>query len=278
MFDAAGLRGTMNANLDRSGGSSGIVLSMPSPTSDASSRPGKAFRPRFRLATLLVFVTLAAVGSWYWWRRPFEVEHEGLNGEVVREVETVRRLWGGKTIRSGPVVGYDNRGRKIAESHYREGVLHGRSTTWFGDGRIREEGEYADGKKEGPWIRYSRQRAKSVASWSQGVPDDIWEWYDVMGKRRYEARFASGRLVVPLPQEFEGGLAQCLMDGRIGDANVVLMLLSPSEMEFVETPLKDAIDYLAKKHETGIVLDAKPPVWSGVRAIPGRLWPRETEG
>ena len=192
---------------------------------------------------------------------------------IVREVETVRRLWGGKTIRVGPVVGYDEDGRKTVESHYREGVLHGPSATWFRDGHVREQGEYLAGKKDGPWVRYSQQveheplrivLAKTVAVWKSGVPDGRWEWFDAQGKSLYTVRFANGLLIGPLPDAFDRGLAQRLVDGQIDDPNLQLTLLSPCSIEFVETPLKDAIDFLAERHETPIRLDAKSIEEGGV--------------
>lgn len=291
-----------------------------------------SWRPRFGLASLLALVTLAAIGSWYWWRRPFEVERKGLDRSlgmereilwavwppdfpevdsfadpffvgppssrklpaetsgtqqsskqspklferrsvIVREVETVRRLWGGMTIRVGGVIGYDEDGRKIAESHYREGLLHGPSVTWFRDGHIREQGEYLAGKKEGPWVRYFQhvQReplrivlAKTVAVWKSGVPDGSWEWFDAQGKSLYTASFANGRLIGPPPDAFDRGLGQYLVDGKIDDPNLQLTLLSPCSIEFVETPLHDAIVFLAERHETPIRLDAKRIEESGV--------------
>jgi hypothetical protein len=300
---------------------------MPSTTTAESPRPGRAFRPRFRLATLLALVTLAAIGSWYWWRRPFTVERNGLNRRlgserqivwanvpeappadpfapppssrdpfaqvskpqasqgqraqvarsksivVVREVETVRRLWGGKTIRNGRVTGFNEDGKRIELSQYREGTLHGPHVRWFADGSIREQGEYIDGKKNGQWVSYCQQiRAeplaivpvKCVSRWKRGIPDGIWTWHDAAGELRYEARFADGKLLVPFPQEFDSGLAECLKEGRIDDANLVLMLLSPSAVEFVETPLKDATDYLAEKHAVPIILDARSLEEGGV--------------
>ena len=82
-------------------------------STEIQTRLGRSrFRPRFTLAALLALVTVSALGAWYWWRVPFEVE---VPGKGNRTVETVRRVWGGKTMRHGPVREFDKEDRKVAE-------------------------------------------------------------------------------------------------------------------------------------------------------------------
>src|SRR5205809_1134967 len=64
------------------------------------------FRLQFSLASVFVVMTLCAVGTWYWYQRPFAVETKtggfdpfaspGTPGVPWsrREVEYVRRVWG----------------------------------------------------------------------------------------------------------------------------------------------------------------------------------------
>jgi hypothetical protein len=279
------------------------------------------FQPRISLAALLALVTLCSIGSWYWWRLPFVVEHTGLEirtgqeyrivrGEpiedevvpsdpfgppagakayrmpiakrkrtqagsdvarlkrtsqtVVRELETVRRLWDGKTIRQGPLIAFDDAGRKIGESHYREGQLHGLSTTRFSDGHVREQGVYRNGRKDGAWVTFHQSAeynppmirySKAVSSWKDGVPDGAWDWSDTDGKELMKAEFSSGGLMGALSQSADPGLRRRLAEGQIGNREILLKLLTPVNVEFIETPLAEALDYFARQCEISIVLD-----------------------
>jgi hypothetical protein len=84
------------------------------------------FVPRFSLAAALLAMTLCAIGLWYWYRVPFEVEHKISKND--KELESVRRTWGG-TVRHGPrkIV---RQGKVSFVEHYRDGVLHG-TREWF---------------------------------------------------------------------------------------------------------------------------------------------------
>src|SRR5262245_17866738 len=63
------------------------------PTSPAwRSRWPSWLRPRFGLGALLLLVTLCAVGAWYWWRLPFEVERTGLHVWRGLELVIVERM------------------------------------------------------------------------------------------------------------------------------------------------------------------------------------------
>ncbi len=182
---------------------------------------------------------------------------------IVREHETLRRLWGGKTIRHGLVTGFDDEGRKISETEFREGQRHGPSATWFRDGHLREQGEYRNGRKHGSWERYYQQERRNPpqvvyvrerTSWSDGVPDGKWEWFDDSGALTGSASFAAGRLVGPAPPEFDPGLSRRMIDGQLTDPKFVEALMSTAEFQFVETPLKDGIDFLAEKKRFPFIL------------------------
>lgn len=102
----------------------------------------RRFAPRFSLAAALVAMTLCAVGLWYWFRVPFEVEHQISKSR--REVETVRRTWGG-TIRHGPRRVFDGDKLLFAED-YRDGMLHGRWEWFDGTGKSYLTAEFRRGK------------------------------------------------------------------------------------------------------------------------------------
>src|SRR5690348_2711403 len=100
-----------------------------------SDHKSRRFRIQFSLATLFGLMTLAAVGAWYWYQRPFEIETKVAQplgppvaaGWKYREVDTVRRLWGGKTMRHGPLRVYDTKGTLVTLDDYRDGEKHGQS-------------------------------------------------------------------------------------------------------------------------------------------------------
>jgi hypothetical protein len=104
--------------------------------------PRRRFAPRFSLAAALVAMTLCAVGLWYWYRVPFEVAHQ--LGQGRREVETVRRTWGG-TVRHGPRRVYLSDKLYLLEN-YRDGIPHGKWEWLDGGGRAYISAEFRRGK------------------------------------------------------------------------------------------------------------------------------------
>ena len=93
------------------------------------------------------------MGLWYWFRVPFEVEHQV--DKERREVETVRRTWGG-TVRHGPRRIFAGE-RLLFVENYRDGVPHGR---W----------EWLDGK-ERAYITAEFRRGKVVSFQASGECD-----------------------------------------------------------------------------------------------------------
>ena len=206
---------------------------MGNSTEDQTRPAPSRFRPRFTLAALLALVTLSALGAWYWWRVPFEVE---VPGKGNRTVETVRRVWGGKTLRHGPLYEFDKDGHKIAEIHYHEGLLHGTSQRWFTDGHIREQGQHQFGRKHGEWVRFHENRegapthfaySKNISHWENGIPDGKWESIDTQGTTTTSVEFVAGKLVRPLPSAAEEGLASNIADGELADPVLLSKLFSP---------------------------------------------------
>ena len=253
------------------------------------------WRPRFTLGMLLGLVTLCAIGAWYWWRLPYEVEHTGLSiwrgielvvvdapqsagknahpGQarhvknhlqiVTREVESVHRLWGGKTLRHGEVRDGDNEGRVVSRVTYREGVEHGRSVWWYSDGHVREEGEYRLGRRQGTWTTWRQVKeddreairyVRATSSWLDGVPHGVWQWYRPDGTVAYTFKFNHGRLVQPEAPEADQRLAELLTKGAIDDPQLVTKLLQPVELDFAGVPLKDGLQHLINQTSTPIAI------------------------
>lgn len=171
------------------------------------------FVPRFSLAAALLAMTLCAVGLWYWFRVPFEVVHdEDRNSQFrkrsdsYREVETVRRTWGG-TVRHGP--------RRI----------------------------------------YLNDKLFFVENYSDGVPHGTWEWLDGEGQVTITAEFRLGELKsFRASPECDQRLAQLLAEGAIDDPNLVRQLLMSTRVQFVRTPLKDAIQIVKDRSSAPFAL------------------------
>lgn len=76
-------------------------------------------------------------------------------------------------------------GSRERECQYRDGIKHGKETSWFYDGRKKEEGEWRDGKKNGKWTRfsiYTDGQQKSEIEWREGVEISRIQW-DENGNR-----------------------------------------------------------------------------------------------
>jgi hypothetical protein len=169
-------------------------------------------RLQFSLATLFGLMTLSALGVWYWYQRPFEVETKVADpfgppvtaGWTYREVDTVRRLWGGKTMRHGPRRVYDSTGRLTTTENYRNGEKHGQfirytkqgtksseqtfvrgkrhgpSLRWDSSGNLTAEENYADDLRHGPFLdRYPDGTLAIDAKYERGMPTGKWTWSPV---------------------------------------------------------------------------------------------------
>src|SRR5206468_7925690 len=108
---------------------------------------------------VLVLMTLCAVGMWYWYQRPFVVERKRGPAEYAtflprpahssypmvrggREVEYVRRVWGGKTVRHGTRRVFDSAGKLVAVENYRNGQAHGEFAEYYSTGEVKRRDIY----------------------------------------------------------------------------------------------------------------------------------------
>ncbi|HEY2411690.1 MAG TPA: hypothetical protein VGI40_05585 [Pirellulaceae bacterium] len=175
----------------------------------------RRFRLQFSLASVFVLMTLCAIGTWYWYQRPFAVEHN-----IVlpaddpfadtppwsrREVEYVRRVWGGKTRRHGPRREYDNKGTLLSLESYRNGQKHGEfvnynsltaaktslqafvrgqrhgpSQLWNARGDLILDEAYYYGVRHGHHdARHSDGTPAIDAHFNRGIPIRKWSWFPI---------------------------------------------------------------------------------------------------
>ncbi|MCI0358139.1 MAG: hypothetical protein L0211_06635 [Planctomycetaceae bacterium] len=217
-----------------------------------TAAPARArFAPRFSLRLLLIAFTAFAIGFPVWYRWPYqESQPAKLKGSVVT---TWQRQWGGGRLKHGPESTYEN-GKLILRTTYRNGILHGPYEAWQRNG-FREVGQYVEGKKSGQWrLLDPKGRLHRSAEWRDDRLDGLCLIVGAKGKQR-ELLFAQGRLIAADGQKVEDRLGDLAASGAIDDPLMADALTELTDIEFVETPLKDAVQFLAEKHEIPILID-----------------------
>lgn len=85
--------------------------------------------------------------------------------------------------------------RKVSEGEVSEvGALQGHWTEYYGTGEKRAEGEYKDGKKDGPWTFFHREgQVEQKGIYVNGLPQGEWFWFFPSGARHREEHYRKGR-------------------------------------------------------------------------------------
>jgi antitoxin component YwqK of YwqJK toxin-antitoxin module len=129
---------------------------------------------------------------------------------------TGHELWcekdvGGKPMRHGRWTRWhDGTDKRWHEQEYREGKLHGASTSWHENGQKSEEGAYKDDLKDGHFTSWGEDAAKRnegdfragkkhgrwVDFWPNGKPREETEYKDDVQDGRYVSYDESGKRVV----------------------------------------------------------------------------------
>jgi hypothetical protein len=144
---------------------------------------------RFRLRTLLAFLTLCCLGSGgflLWWRAPFTLERMTTesgweHGDSLKaslppagqiaflERSRVYRDAHGEYVKDGPTEIFDSRGRRLRLEHWSHGKLHGPWFDWDMAGKEIARGEYIQGLKHGLWIVSKPRRPTTQIKFEQGI-------------------------------------------------------------------------------------------------------------
>src|SRR5262245_4979923 len=166
-------------------------------------------RLQFSLASLLVLTTLSAVGLWYWYQRPYLVENKitsvadpfaapagpGKKNWDRRDVEYVRRVWGGKTVRHGPMKVYDNQDRLLRLDNYRNGEKHGESIRYEPAGKPSRVETYANGKRHGPSRWSANGTLIAEENYNRDLREGKFEYWHPDGTPFVHAAFHDGHPV-----------------------------------------------------------------------------------
>jgi hypothetical protein len=179
---------------------------------DAPARRAKPrfWRLQFSLTSVFVLMTLSAIGVWYWYQRPYEVKNKEYlvadpfavppgpaHSLIRREVESVRRVWGGKTVRHGPRRVYDGEDKLLAVENYRNGQPDGEFIEYHqSNGNKARLTTFVRGEKDGPSRRWnSKGDLIAEENYSRGLRHGKIDLRDRDGKQAIEGAFEHGRPV-----------------------------------------------------------------------------------
>jgi antitoxin component YwqK of YwqJK toxin-antitoxin module len=75
-------------------------------------------------------------------------------------------------------------------------IRHGRFVAYHESGAIASEGEYVDGKEEGPWRDYhDNGQIAAQGRYGAGKQDGVWRFFDTRGREERSATYHDGRKV-----------------------------------------------------------------------------------
>ncbi len=85
--------------------------------------------------------------------------------------------------------------RKMSEGEVSDvGALQGHWIEYYGTGEKRAEGEYKEGKKDGPWTFFHRGgEVEQKGNYVNGLPQGEWVWFFEGGGRHREERYRKGK-------------------------------------------------------------------------------------
>jgi len=93
---------------------------------------------------------------------------------------------------SGLYAQYDA-GVKVAELSVEDGVLSGAALYYHANGKVKEEGTFLNGKRNGNWTQYNDMgQMNSIASYLQDNKHGKWIVWDESGQKRFEMYYNNG--------------------------------------------------------------------------------------
>jgi len=228
----------------------------PPPTS-----PARRSRLQFSLRLLLIGLTAFAIGFPIWYRWPYvetEVVYFG-SGKSQRPLRTMsstwRRTWGGGKAKHGRAIGEYLQWEKTV-SHFQDGKLHGPYAVHF-QGQLTLKGQYVHGQMEGAWVEFDEGYTYTT-HWHNDLRHGPYIVESPDG-RKQQGLFKAGRLTEMNGQPIQNPLLNQLESGSIDNRRIAAALSQTMSMgmEFSETPLKDAFQYLQDQSNIPMYLDTR---------------------
>ena len=97
--------------------------------------------------------------------------------------------------RHGPFQTWYGNGNLRQEGNYRYGQPQGRWTYYYPNGERRMEGNWRFGKAQGPWTHwYENGMRESAGRFRGGKREGSWTYWDTAGNLRFEGEWADGKL------------------------------------------------------------------------------------
>ena len=244
---------------------------------------------RYSLRALLLMLTIASIGAWYWFRVPFVREanrpltEQEWDFVEVPEVENVdpfkspfrelladerqrfRRVLIGEPLRHGRTELFFSGSRlPLGEEHWVEGQLHGAWSRRHRSGALAVRGEYRGGKRHGPWEYYSgRGDRLCCIHYEQGLPhgeaEGVFE-----NEHIHTLLFEHGQIVSVDGRQVDDPLGEAVRTGAVADRTVGLTLGEPNLFDFLDTSLNDVADYYSNTLPVGVRLDSRALELRGV--------------
>jgi hypothetical protein len=231
---------------------------------DASpTRKRRLWRPQFSLRVLLIALSLFAIGFPIWYRWPYQdvlEERDPTTGAVtLRRISDWQRQWGGERLLHGKSEVHHlwGGGEIVITTHYVHGNRQGPYTIRDSKGRNSTTGQYLDNKREGVWT-YNQGDRTAISNYRDDELDGTLHIKPSPGTRQTDAVavFDAGKLISFNGQPVHDRRFEILKSGAI-DERSATELQRDTDVDFVETPLRDVVEYLKDKHNIPIVLDGK---------------------
>jgi MORN repeat protein len=239
----------------------------------SSPSPPKATRPRrwlrFSLRGLMIFLTLACVGVWYWFRVPYREEITHAKQQTLlfvelpviigaaKEVRHYRRVLRGDPIREGLTEYFDHEGQLVGQETWREGQLHGPFFRWYSSGRPAEAGQYHMGQKDGTWERFDPEGKLLLRmSYDRGYLHGAGQWF-ANGQALRTIVYEHGEVKQIDGRRVDDPLGRALRNGQIDEHDLAQMFTKRAEADFQQTPLKDVADYISEDFNVNVALDQR---------------------
>jgi hypothetical protein len=138
---------------------------------------------------------------------------------------------------------------------YRDGVRSGAYTRYYDNGKTQETGEYLDRERVGIWRFFDSTGQESVCEFRYGKVFRITSNLGGVQKQIDFDDTGNATRILVNGVEAEDRLARLADEGRIDDPRIQVQIGKPTSLEFAQTPLKDAIDFLAGQHGIAMAVD-----------------------
>ena len=139
-----------------------------------------------------LLLILMVVGLWSGCGKEIEIHTERYdNGKMKKEYQSYTRGINYRPIKHGWYKSYYESGKVKEEGNYVDGKVEGEWVKYYESGKVKEEGNYVDKKTEGKWVWYyesgkvfwernyvdGKREGKSVGYWENGEirDEDIWK-------------------------------------------------------------------------------------------------------